>query len=595
MIVTHELIKVQKKSGKSHHQADVDIFPLAEELYWELDKLGFIEKMKQTPQLGTVRVDKKMSKSRYDYIMLQIHFHWLVKKNLPNLLRLTYNNYVRPREFNSDLTWNNRKTKVTIADLIQILTIASNIGHFFNTFVASRAVMVFAQENPEFKTWIIEQSCDPHYQECARKILCKGGYKRFHLLNALLVLEHCDPLKLSVQLAKGLIYAYINQDSLEEDSKLHYVFWLFRTVRNVAFIAYDLQVSQLPLVMDLSNSDALLLLLKEHLSEYDNGHSTEELLHSLGKMLDATVYNKEPWVICHYAITQKMVRQLRQDKSWIDKELYTYLRESDSLFNRKYSLIRDYVEDGLLKLTFSRSERDFRLRLFAVLDRMQGVRVGYYDRNSGEQTIVVSISMKNPNKVQTAFKVMQVVVSHLRRIPGMDKADPRYLLAAKFFLFYMVDRNPIIIKPTIHDSFCVTCAKGVKQNRFLIQSMIKMSRADEDQIHEAEFLCKAMERQGDRDLCIAICSSIQVFDQNKLAKCLCEFDGMLFFPNRKSGQIVFLEAKNTRYEPSYGRNCLIEKLEKLRIPYEEENIKLDGHDAYYIYNVQDLVRKKTSY
>jgi hypothetical protein len=125
--------------------------------------------------------------------------------------------------------------------------------------------------------------------------------------------------------------------------------------------------------------------------------------------------------------------------------------------------------------------------------------------------------------------------------------------------------------------------------------MIKMSRADEDQIHEAEFLCKAMERQGDRDLCIAICSSIQVFDQNKLAKCLCEFDGMLLFPNRKSGQIVFLEAKNTRYEPSYGRNCLIEKLEKLRIPYEEENIKLDCHDAYYIYNVQDLVRKKTSY
>ena len=598
MNVQHELIKKQRKTGKSHLQVTVDIFKHAEELYRELDAKGFVERMKSTPQLGAVRINKKYGKSRYDYMMLQLYFHGLVKKNLPNLLYLTYNNKVNPGELRTGLTWNKADSKVSIADLIQILTIITNIGHFRNTFISSRAMLMCAQNNPDFRDWIVKQSADPQYRKCAEKILDSGGYKRIHLLNALLVIEHCDQNKFSVQIAKELLIAYINENEYAPDSKIRYVFWLFRAVRNVAFIAYDLQVSSLPLVLDMSDPKALLLLLKEHLSAYSGSHSTEALIRSLGKMLDDNMYNRENHVISHYEISRKMVSRLNGTYSWRSKALYECLGDENSPMNQSYPQTITYDTEGMLRLTFGRgrdwkqicAERSCCSGIVAELERMRGVRVGYYDRNGTDQTIIVSVSKKNPHKAQTAFRVMRTVVKHMRRVSGISRTDPRYLLTAKFFLFYLADQNPVLIKQTISDDFCVSCAKGFKQNLRGIKELISKSDAKPDTIHEAEFLSKIMTEQTGKDLCLSICGSIQVFKKEAPAKNFCEFDGMLLYPNRKNGQIVFLEAKNKNEKPGTGKRELGEKLLKLRIPFEDGAIKIDGFDAYCVYNLEDLVQ-----
>ena len=58
--------------------------------------------MKEIPQLGLIRVKRNLSKSRYDYIVLQLYLHKLIRHNLQDELERTYNNKINPVEFMQD-------------------------------------------------------------------------------------------------------------------------------------------------------------------------------------------------------------------------------------------------------------------------------------------------------------------------------------------------------------------------------------------------------------------------------------------------------------------------------------------------------------
>lgn len=590
MFLEHELLKKQKRR-KSSSNVKVELYPLAEELFGELNSLGIIQRMKDTPQLGVIRVSKNLKKSRYDYTILQLYFHQLIRKDksLQTTLTYTYGNGVQASEFKEDMHYLNATCKPSVYDLLQILTISYNIGHFYNTFVASRAVLLFASTNSDFKKAIIESSSEAAYRNTAEKMFNDMNYLRYHLLNSLLILQRCDQGKVSVQLAQELIYAYVNEDDLVPKSKLHYVFELYRAVRNVAYISYDFQIAKAPLTIDLCDSDSILLLFKELLSIYNDNRSTKHLINSMSKLLDDTVYNEESNAICYYMISDVIVNKLRDCPNWDKEKYYSLLENKESVFNCVYSQHRDYVQNGILKLTFSKEHKSVSQRLFSELSHTNGVRVGYYDRNRGAQTIVVSLKRNCKKKAQIAFRVLRIIVKLLREIPCINNNDPRYLLATKFFLFYLSSENPIVIKPTIHPETCVICTKGKLQKVNAIKKAIQSHAGNEDEVHEAENLCRVLKNDGKNDVCITLPSSILVYNKNEQGKMICEFDGMIIYPNRSCNQIVFLEAKNTKEKPAYGKKCLAKKLRKLKIPFDERTIQINGKDAvlhYDIYNAE---------
>lgn len=61
---------------------------------------------------------------------------------------------------------------------------------------------------------------------------------------------------------------------------------------------------------------------------------------------------------------------------------------------------------------------------------------------------------------------------------------------------------------------------------------------------------------------------------------LCEFDGMIIHPNRKSSQVILMEAKNTSTTPSYAKKCLCEKLDQIGYLYNKDSIEIKDYDAY---------------
>ena len=579
-IIDHDLLPWQK-TRKKGLRVKVDLYAYATELFEELSRIGIITRIKKIPQLGVIRVPIKLKKSRFDYMVLQLYFHQMIKKKLQNKLKLTYNNQVRASEFRSDMVYLTRNDKPTIGDMLQIITIVYNIGHFYNTFTASRAVIMLSSEDTMFENAILNSSHDVRFQEVARKLIGEHNYHRFHLLNSLLILERCDQSKQSVLLAKELLFAYINMNQLHEVSKLNYIFELFRNVRNVSYVAYDLQIANMPFTIDLWNEDAVIILFEELLSYYNNREPARNLIYSIGKMLDDTVYNESSNAICFYKISRRMVLLMCREYNFSTVDYYNDCFNSEnSIFNRRYNQNCDYSKNNILKLTFNKEEGSCSLKLLRALERINNSRIGYYDRHTGERTILVSIKKNSNNKAATAFRILKTSVSFLRANSRISCNDIRFLLLSKFFISYLFSENHVVIKATIDDDICVLCARGKNRRIAELKTLLKQGKGTSDERHEVEFLIRRLLTEANSDTSIIIPGSIQVYQKDAPGNKLGEFDGMVICPMRKSEQILLLEAKNTSSAPNYGRSCLLKTLTKIEFPYRKDNIVVDGRDAY---------------
>lgn len=173
----------------------------------------------------------------------------------------------------------------------------------------------------------------------------------------------------------------------------------------------------------------------------------------------------------------------------------------------------------------------------------------------------------------------------LRKIPNVDRADIRYLLTTKFFIFYLCGENPIVIKPTIHSHTCVICTKGKKQRLSSLKKILNYGYGNEDERHEVNNIYSVLQKDEKNDTCITVPGSIVVYEKEKTGKKLCEFDGIIPYPTRNHNSIVFLEAKNTKDKATFGKACLIEKLEKLDIPFNKAAIEIRDKDAILHYDL----------
>lgn len=233
------------------------------------------------------------------------------------------------------------------------------------------------------------------------------------------------------------------------------------------------------------------------------------------------------------------------------------------------------------KLTFQSKDRHISENLLLDLEKINNTRVGYYDRHSGEQTILVSVK-KNcdaHSKTIAAFRTLKCAIGALRRIENLSPSDPMYLLCTKFFLFYLFAENPIVIKPTVDQKKGVLCTRGKNSRIAEIQNLLKGIIGNEDERHETNFMIECLQDDTINDTSICVPASIVVYQKEAVGRKLCELDGMIIHPMRKTEQVIFLEAKNTSNKPAYGKNCLKEKFDNLVFEYNTDDIKIINHDA----------------
>lgn len=574
------------KNGKgpnSRLKFTVDIYPLAEGLFDELESKGFINRLERVPQLGDLPVKEKNKKSRYDYIMLQMYFYGIIK-NMNHLLKYSMGSKMSPKEIKEKLGVELSDT-VTVADILQLLSIAYNVGHFNNTFAASHAAVRLANENDEFRQTITDSIYDNYVKEHYANVVEDINYYRFHLLNSLIILSECNQELTSVLLTKRILLYYLKHDK-DPDCKLCYVFNVFKEVRNVAFIAFDLQVTKtVPLELNINNTDSLEKIFFELLSEYNDESSTVQLIHSLNKLLDDTLYNRTDNVICRYEVTEKMLRELRKIKKWDKNSYIEMITSEDSVFNKKHSKNVTYITDYFLKLTFKSEENKAFKRIVNRLQSMNHISVGYYDRHYGESTIVVSLKKTCKCRSEMSFKVLKVVVNAIKELEGIDSFDDRYLLATKFFLYHYFGGHKLRIVQTVDRKKCVFCLRGRNNRVKELERLLSQNYGNDDQRHEVQYLISRLKEDGKNDLCIVIPGSIVAFEKKEKNTKKFELDGLIIYPNRGTNQIVFMEAKNKSAKPMEAVKCLKKSLGHIGIVCSKDDIKSEKYDAYFIHSI----------
>jgi hypothetical protein len=586
MNVEHEIVK-KIKNPKTMLKASIDLYAFASELWEELENKGYIAHLQAIPQLGNIKVKKYLRKTRYDYVLLQLYLHQIAKTHLKTELEYSYSNVIKEKEFaNKQLQQLSGKWP-TIGDLLQVLVIAYNLGHFSNTFTASRAAVMLANSNETFRNNYIASFVSENCRIFAKKIIEMQNYHRFHLLNCKLILESCDQTKASIALAQNLIIEYLRSGFDEQISdKLFYVFDVFKRIRNISFVAYDLPVAAVPLVIDLCDNKALLMLLREILSNYNDRLPINSLFSSLSKLLDDTVYNENSHAIIFYSISRQIAHSQLERVGDNGNFLVDNLISQNSIFNQRYSEKKDFDINNILKLTFSIKGEIDTFSLLHTLEKMNFVKVGYYDRGSGqERTLVISISKKCNSKTDVSFKVLKKVVSAMQRSQKIVPSDVRYLLVVKFFLYYLLGERIIRINPTIDENICLFSCRGKHARVNELDKLLLLRNGNEDERHEADFIKQLLQADTINDTAMIICSSIITFDKNAMGKKHNEFDGMILFPNRKEHQVIFVESKNTREKPALAKKCLAQKLNSIPIIWDSDEICVQGHDCYFKYSL----------
>lgn len=578
---------------------NIVIFPHAEEVRNALESKSYFTGLKDIPLLGDVPIAKRKNYSRYDYVMIQLYLYGLVKESKEFKLKYSLNNKLKNQDFTSSgYELGQAGKEVSIADVLQILSLIYSIGHFRNTFTSSRACLrVINNEERIYKSFISNFEVEYH-KDIAEKIVKSNNYHRFHLLNTLLILQEINQEDVNVSLAISILTEYLSESNTQSD-KMKYAFKLFRVLREISYVATDLSVAPVPIYIDVQNEKHLKRILKERLSEHNDKRHVNNLFLGLKKLLEDSVYNEEKNALIQYNSMRLMSNRIlksEEKKNEFSKNYLRFVNPSDDNFygdfNTKYKRTIDFDSDNILKLTFNNDQIEGVRKLVEDLNKTNFVKAAYYLRLTEKKvTMLASIKVNCVKRIPTSFKVLKMILNRIMTFKyssvGNDYHD-RVLLTTKFFLYSLFDCNNVILEGQVDLETCVILNRGSSKRVKSVQILLNNNSelVESSKLHELEFILTNLKQDRKNDLCLVVCSSIKVKDKKNLGVDLKEFDGMIIFPNREKEQIIFMESKDRKSKPGRAKNDLIEKLKVFKINYEEKNIKTMNMDCRFAYTIE---------
>ena len=283
------------------------LYGLSTELFNEFNRLGLIARLKKIPQLGGISVPKSLCKSRYDYIELQWWLHKRAHELVNSSLEYSYASRINKSDISAAISFPNG-SKPTVEEFLQLFILAYNIGHFYATFVSSKAILLKLKESTSVKNDFVNlYAGDNCLTNLCKRVIDEQDYFHFHLLNSLLVLNNCNQTLFSVQVSKWLIIDYLNGTA---SKKINYLFRNFKSIRNLAITVFDLQLANVPFRINLQNEDSLKIFLNEYLAQYNDNSKANNIVISLTKLLSDSLYNENIAAIKEYGRVLKTKRKL---------------------------------------------------------------------------------------------------------------------------------------------------------------------------------------------------------------------------------------------------------------------------------------------
>lgn len=562
-----------------------DLFPHARAVYDHLAGIGLVRRLKQTNQLGALReVLPGAHHTRFEYVMAQLAMITelcYLKGHQPAGLHLgsRRNSFGRLPGMGKD---------PSNGEILQILTLLTNVGHVSSTFSGERAFVHYLRRNRlarnAFRRGLLRDDrkyCDDVLD--GFRIYNVSNLIALFLLNRYRRREHGNEV---ADFCHAIMRCYIRARS-EPDQALIVLWQLFRSIRRLTYLALDCLYTPVPFSLDLAS---IFLSLEHYLEEvfaFQSGF--QEALSRLEGVMRDSIYLSAPCLVQHARAASFALSQLQSHAGNVTtisglRDVLGPTVQAEQVFGWDNDPV-DANREHFVVLSYSCDPAVSGLVLDDTVAWEQTVRrrVGLRDCYCGAEWDPLRAHLRVAGAVRTspseerragaALKLAKQLVDLEQRVDKVitrgeqarwenGRALLHFLLKAFFGWNHLYRMRPFPVtgqSPVILGSGTTNLAKSVAS---YIAAHRASAGATPDRLHELEMLRRTLEIIPYRGLALAYAGSAEVVGQNRV---LTEFDGVVFLLGKASplGSAVVVEGKNLQHGHTEGRRQLKERLGQL--------------------------------
>ncbi|MCM3361273.1 hypothetical protein [Niallia sp. MER TA 168] len=563
--------------------------------------LNLERKLRDTNQLGAIRyIHNGAHYTRYEYVLLQYMLINFVQKNSEIGLGSKFN--FKSWDLDKELKY---EEKITAAEVIELIVLFANMGHFKDTFSSNKVWFHYILENHYGVKNGLKKGLSSEGKKLLDKLLEDLDYQHIQWLNALYMLSRTSELQdyrvICEKIVKNILYH-------ENDKWMD----LYNKIRKVSYIVLDSHFSYIPIEISLQN--VLFnhsLFIDEILKNNSNLFGT---LERISELLEDTLYLENNALLVGTYRSIDIYNKLNdflssnEDLREVAKINKLILNIEESPLYEESNIIENEIpwnKEKNLSLTFRIKERrgfpvDVFKREMEILKKLgTDVYLGYnfspsfekyrtvYSLNktlSGKKLLNKCLSILSQG-VDDYLEYKHFALKEVNNGPLIDVVTKKIIT----FLFRNILKNDYFCEYNYSNKLCpfileIGSKKALSKLDLYIGDFKKIFPDDKDGLHELTALRHRVSNINYKGLTIVYAGSLRFIDSNK--KAVCELDGLILTPKNKKKYLEVIEAKNLSTK-SQRKSVAMKQLREKFLPIvadsmvEDTEVKeIDNFGAY---------------
>ncbi|MBM7624275.1 hypothetical protein [Sporohalobacter salinus] len=574
------------------------VYPYANELYNFLATLNFDAKFHYTNQLGALTDSLHGAHyTRYEYIILQWHLIHELKSTVEGLGLGSKKDDFGEVEYIGE--------KPTVGELFQCLSILANMGHFPDTFAASKVwIDLLKQNKAKVRSGLKNGLNNQETKDILDEMIEDFDIYNIHLINAIFLLNRYTNykdkeglLKLSIK----LLLDYINK----KESNLKRYWDIYSVIRKLSYLLLDSTYAPLPFKLELSS---VVVNLKQIFSGLSNNAKTlKSTIEQINILLQDSLYLSGNSMITstnkaielkkkfnkyedeHTFKNVSVIRKLLEPKSKDSNKLVNIFNnykehtfpevnwDSNNCLDLVYSNVNNYKD------LFPEDLISWEEKIREKCGRRTCIVSGF--KNPKGNIFKIAFALKNNRKYENKLNSCMNFISETIKLDyNLNKTNYpndnfyenkksviNYALKTVFgwdlnFKLSTVKLQNTILKPYFSD-------RGSKKIAEKVQKYIEKADGflSDDELNEIRMVNELLLDLDYQGYMIVFGGSTEVWKKTSSTP-LAEFDGIIILPNKKDGAfLIVIEAKNMCNGANVAENQLNSRMENL----SSDNIKYE--------------------
>lgn len=577
------------------------MYPYTIKVYDFLNEYKYDEKFHSLKQLGAIQYFfKGAHHTRYEYIFLQ----WMIVNEMKNKAKgLGLNTEINSKNKSFILKGHKPPTK---AELLQCLTVLTNMGHFPVTYSASKIWFHVIKQNFLKIRSALKEGLDEESKKFLDKIIDENDFYKIHLINSLFLLSRYRRKDKNgiVDFSISLLNEYVmprSKDLLE-------VWTIYQSVRKMAYLYLDSNYAPIPFKIDLSS---IILTLESYDTSILNDDSVfHKTLNEINLLLENNLYLAPNTILIgKYEgdfIKKKFFENVKTKlkTSEIKKILTPHINEdclsdifssrsnssintpwdSDLFLNINYNMLNE--DKSILNQDIRQLEEDFTNKL-----GRNSCTVGAMMPPSKDSLrLIFSIRKDYKNKTMKMLDIIKELITFDNKLAlknykksNQDKVEHCSSLLEYLLKYVFSNDFQVTFDFTQKGQVPFFIGSGSKTIAKQMNDYIKKLPADlnDDLIHEFKTNASFVYNLNYKGLIVAYLGSTKLM-KKKESVYTCEIDGLICLPALKKDYFLYIiEAKNKSKSKSEAENQLDGNLKgKISGSLEYEIEKFEKRNAY---------------